>query len=473
LLINPPYRESIPAAVFPSGFGYIASVLLKGGHDVSVLDINGYRYLKSEVEDKIKGANFDLFATGGLITKYKYVKWLCNLIKKYHPNKFVVVGGALATSAPELVINKMDANAIILGEGENTILELANALEKKSNLKEVNGLWFMDGKKVMKNDSRKLIKDLDSLPFPVWDLFPIENYLKTPFLTSIPAAYKSINISTVRGCPFACKFCYNVFGKRTSRTRSVDSIISEIKFLQNKYGVKAFMFCDDLFTVNKTRVFEFCNKVINQQLNILWRASSRVDTIDEEMLVIMKRSGCVGISFGLESGSQKVLESIGKGITVEQSKKAVRLMKKVGIPISSPFMIGAPVESVETIKETVNFIKEMDLFVPTIFIINPYHGSEFYDYAMKKGLIKDEERFAERCGEALDLSVNLTTMSDADLLFWRDWAVKTVIKAYRKRHPLKALALDLNKINRTFKNFGLIGTLRKVSGRIRRGEYNV
>ena len=350
LLINPPYRESLPPSVFPSGIGYIASVLMEGGHEVSVLDINGCRYSRKEVEKQIRETNFDLVAIGGLITRYKYIKWVCTLLKKYHPDKFRIVGGAIATSASELVINKMDIDGIVLGEGEYTILELANALEKGSDLKKVDGIWFKKNGKVVKNQPRELIKDLDSLPFPAWDLFPIKKYLQVPCYGKIPVTYKSMNISTVRGCPFSCKFCYNVFGTKTSRARSIDNVISEINELREKYGVKAFLFEDDLFTLNRARVMEFCKKIMKKKLDIIWGASARVDVVDEEMLMTMKQAGCILISYGIETGSQKMLDSIGKGVKVEQAKKAIRLTKKTGMQIVTSFMVGVPGETPETIK---------------------------------------------------------------------------------------------------------------------------
>jgi len=187
----------------------------------------------------------------------------------------------------------------------------------------------------------------------------------------------------------------------------------------------------------------------------------------------MKQAGCTNLSFGIESGSQKMLDSMNKMATVEQAKKAITAARQAGIRVHPAFMVGIPGESPETIKASVDFIKEMDLFVPVIFITNPYPGSEFYDYAKKKGLIKDEEAFVEKCGEAIDLNVNLTDMSDEKLLYWRSWAIHKAIHDYRRRHPLEAVRMDLRKIRFTLKGHGLAGSMKKAFNKIKRHDFRI
>jgi len=465
LLINVPCRESLPPTNFPIGLGYIASVLRNAGHEISVLDINAHRYSRETVERLIKEADFDMAATGNLITLYGYTKWLSGVLKKHHPEKFLVIGGALATSAPEIVLGRTEADAIALGEGEATMLELADALGKKRGLEEVKGIWFKKGGKIVKNPPRELMKNLDELPFPAWDLFPVDIYLKYMHIEKLPLSWKCMNISTVRGCPFNCSFCYNVFGVHTARARSPDSIIAEIKALKERYGVKAITFIDNLFITNRTKVLEFCEKMIEQKIGVAWVTSARVDVVDLELLKKMRQAGCAWISYGLESGSQKMLDAMNKSTTVEKMLKAIEATRKAGLFVYGSFMVGTPGETPETIKETVEFIKKIDLFVPGIFIATPYPGSDLYEFALKKGAIPNEEEFISKCGEAFDLTVNVSGMSDAELLKWRSWAAREVISDYRRRHRLEALKMDFTKLRLTVARFGFSGTLKKIAGR--------
>ncbi len=468
LLIIPPCRESRPAASLPLGFAYIASVLRNAGHDVSFMNIDAFRHSKEKVEELVKKAEFDVAATGGLITVYSYVKWLSRIVKKYHPKKMLAIGGAMPTCVPHVVLEKTEADAVILGEGEYTMLELVEAVEKNRGLEKVKGLWFKKDGKIIRNERRELIKNLDELPFPAWDLLPMDLYLSRPTINHLPPNLKSITVSTARGCPYGCTFCYNVFGARSSRKRSADSIISEIKILQEKYDVKVIAFCDDLFIINKKDIMEFCDKMIEQKIDLIWASNGRVNTVDMELLKKMKKAGCVGILYGFESGSQKMLDAMNKQVTVKQIKDAINATREAGLHIYPNFMFGIPGETVETIKETVNFIKEMDMYIPGIFIASPFPGSQLYDYAKSKGLIKDEEKFIESCGECLSLTLNLTDMSDSELLHWRDWATHEIISTYRRRHPIEALEMDWQKLRNTLKIFGFTGTVKKIFNRAKR-----
>ncbi|MDP6670675.1 MAG: radical SAM protein [archaeon] len=468
LMIHAPVRESLPPSSVPLGLAYIGAVLMKAGHKVEVLDICANKYTREEVEERVKKDDFDIVLTGGMITVYKYVKWLSQIIRKHHPNKPIFIGGAMPTSAPKVTLEKTEANAIILGEAEYTTLELVEAVEKGKGFEGIDGIWFKKDGKIVKNRQRDLIKNLDELPLPAWELFPMEIYINNPNLDDLPPGTKSLGMSTARGCPFNCTFCYNVFGARTNRRRGVDSIIHEIKELRRRYDVRAIHFSDDLFISNKAFVKEFCRRLIDEKIGLIWGTSGRVNTVNLPTLKRMKEAGCIGILYGFESGSQKMLDKMNKQVTIEQMKHAINITREAGLKMYPNFMVGIPGESVETIKETVEFIKEMDLYVQSLFIANPFPGSQLYDYAKSKGLIKDEEKFIEGCSECLELNLNVTDMSDEDLCYWRDWAVREILSAYRKRHPIKALRMDFHKISESVKKFGFIGTAKKAVNRIKR-----
>lgn len=439
LLINPPIREWAAPNCVPLGLGYIASVLLQEGHKVEIWDINASRWSKEEVEKKIKNSSYDIAGIGGIITVYKYVKWLVNLLKKYHPEKKIVIGGSLGSSIPELMLKKNPVDIICIGEGEETAEELFNLLENGGDLHSVKGIWFKDDNgSICVNERRKPIKNLDSLPLPVWDLFPMDIYLKNP--VGAPNRNKwvdgsstegalSMNLFASRGCPYQCIYCYHDFMGQGYRCRSPESVINEIKILYQRYKVKYFHFIDDEFVMRKEFVYKFCSliKELMKEIKekITWGCSGRANLMSEDLISVMANSGCTLIGYGMESGSQKMLGLIKKRFTVEQAKNAVKWTKKYLGWADCSFMIGYPGETEETIQQTINFCKELDLVPEVIFFITPYPGTELYKIALAKGKIKDEEQYILNLGEQGEkVRVNFTDFSDEELTKIKEDMVK-------------------------------------------------
>lgn len=447
LLINPPIREWSKPNVLPLGLGYIASILLEKEHAVEVLDINGYRFNREEVEAKIKTAAFDVVGIGGIVTTYKYIKWLIMLIKKYHPNKKVIVGGSVGTSIPQIILSKTEADIVCIGEGEITIGEIIAALETDDSLKNVKGIWFKEADgQVFSNGNRPPIKDLDSIPFPAWDMFPVATYLKNPVGApnrnkwidgaTDEAAPLSINLFATRGCPYRCIYCYHDFMGQKYRHRSPANIIAEIRILYERYKIPYYHFIDDEFVMEKDFVYDFCRliKDFSQEIGqrITWGCAGRVNLMTEDLITAMAEAGCVLIGYGIESGSQQMLDLIKKQVTVEQAKNAIRLTKKHLGWADCSFMIGYPGETKETIQETIDFCKELDLTPEVIFFITPYPGTELYSLALQQGQIKDEEAYVLDLGEQGEkIRVNFTKFSDEELFYQQERMIKE-LKAWNK-----------------------------------------
>lgn len=430
LLINPPIREWAKPNVFPSGLGYIVSVLSQNGHSVEIMDINAYRWNKIEVEERIKKTDYDVIGIGGIVTTYKYVKWLVAILKKHHPGKKVIVGGSVGTSISGIMLEKNPVDIVCLGEGEETVKELIGALES-GDLSRVKGIIYRDALgKIHKTENRPPIKDLDSIPFPAWDYFPMDIYLKNP--VGAPNRNKwingssqardslSLNIFATRGCPYKCIYCYHDFMGQGYRQRSAENVIKEIETLYEKYKVPYFHFIDDEFVMNKKFVLEFCHllKSFSKKIGrkITWGCAGRVNLMTEDLVVAMADAGCVLIGYGIESGSQKILDFVNKQVSVEQAKKAIRLTKKHLGWADCSFMIGYPGETKETIQETIDFCKELDLAPEVIFFLTPYPGTELYRMALEQGKIKDEEEYILGLGEQGEKArVNFTDFSDQEL----------------------------------------------------------
>ncbi len=448
MLINPVIREWSKPNVLPLGLAYISSVLLEAEHIVEVMDINAFRWSKDEVEQKIIEADFDVFGIGAIVTVYSYVKWLIKIIKKHHPDKQVIIGGSVGTSIPHIILSKTKADIVCIGEGEVTVVELIEALQNKTQLSSVDGIWFKgeDGK-IYSNKKREAVKDLNSIPAPAWDLFPMDIYLKNP--VGAPNRNKwddgaatetnvlSMNIQGTRGCPYKCTYCYHDFMGSKYRHRSPSRIIAEIRDLHEKYGVNYIHFVDDEFVLKKSFVLEFC-RLLKQEFEncITWGCSGRVNLMTEELLSSMVDAGCVLIGYGIESGSQKILNNIKKGVTVEQAKEAIRLTKKYLGWADCSFMIGAPGETRETIQETIDFCKEMDLTPEVVFFATPYPGTELYDVARKMGKIPDEEEYILGLGEQGEkIRVNFTELSDEELNNLQIKIINELGAWNKKRHP--------------------------------------
>lgn len=447
LLINPPIREWAKPNVFPTGLGYIASVLLREGHGVEVMDINAHRWNKAEVEEKIKNYVFDAAGIGGIVTTYGYVKWLASILKKYHPDKKIIVGGSVASSIPDIMLGKNPVDIICIGEGEGTVGELAGALERKEGLQGVMGIGYKDEKgKIHYTEKRPPIKDLDSIPFPAWELFPMDIYLNNPVGapnrnkwidgSASGAAMLSMNLYATRGCPYNCIYCYHDFMGHGYRMRSPGNIINEIETLHKKYGVPYFHFIDDEFVVSRDFVFKFCREMKDLMARLgcklTWGCTGRANLVTEELVAAMADAGCVLIGYGIESGSQKMLDLINKKVTVKQAKDAIRLTKKYLGWADCSFMIGYPGENDETIRETVELCKELDLTPEVIFFLTPYPGTALYEMALKQHKIGDEEEYVLGLGEQGErVMVNFTEFSDDQLYKIQENMVRE-LKAWNK-----------------------------------------
>ena len=452
LLINPPIREWSKPNCFPLGLGYIASVLLQEKYDVEVLDINAYRWDRKEVEGKIREAQFDVVGVGGMITIYKYIKWLISVLKKYHPDKKIIVGGSAGSSIPKIMMEGNSADIVCVGEGEETVKELIGVLENNEDLSKVKGICYKEKSgRICRTENRLSIKDLDSIPLPAWELFPMDIYLKNP--VGAPNRNKwidggsleneiklSMNLFATRGCPYQCIYCYHDFMGQGYRHRSPENIIREIKILYERYDITYFHFIDDEFVIKKVFVYEFCRlvKALSKEISekITWGCAGRANLMTEDLIAAMADAGCVLIGYGIESGSQRMLDLIKKRVTVEQAKNAIRLTKKYLGWVDTSFMIGYPGENKKTIQETIDFCKELDLVPEVIFFLTPYPGTELYSMALQQNKIKDEEEYFLGLGEQGEkIGVNFTDFSDEELYKIQTEMVNELGAWNKLKHP--------------------------------------
>lgn len=448
LLINPPIREWSKPNVLPLGLAYIAAALSKAGHEVQVMDINAFRWSRGIVDQKLQQAEFDLVGIGAIVTVYGYVKWLAQRLRYYHPDKKIVVGGSVGSSIPETIMGKTSSDIICMGEGEETIVDLAATLEAGRSLTEVKGIWFRgDDSEICRNHSRDPVQDLDTVPFPLWDLFPMDIYAKNAVGApnrnkwidgaSEEGGILSMNISGTRGCPYKCIYCYHDFMGCKYRHRSPGNIVAEMRILHDKYDIEYFHFIDDEFCLKRDFVLGFCKGVLEEfNGRVQWGCTGRVNLMTEDMVSVMADAGCSLIGFGIESGSQKMLDTMKKGVTVDQAKEAVLMTKKYLGWADCSFMVGTPGENRETIQETIDFCKELDLAPEVIFFATPYPGTELYEMAVERGMIADEEEYVLNLGEQGEkICVNFSELSDDELLKAQNRMISELNAWNRIKHP--------------------------------------
>jgi radical SAM superfamily enzyme YgiQ (UPF0313 family) len=308
-------------------------------------------------------------------------------VREILPDAKIIFGGHHATAFPEHLFVQACADAVVLGEGEYTIVDLSRVLLAGGNLCQVKGIAYREGNNVIKTAPRELIDDLDSVPYPNYSDFRLDDYIGLP---ETPG--RATCIISSRGCPHRCAFCSGArFWKHRWRARSANNVLGEIQWLHDVHEVRKFAIFDDNFTVQNDRVIEICKGILDRGLDIKWTASSHVSHIRKEMLDWMKKAGCFRIDFGIESGSARILKNVKKGQTPEHIRQAFRLVHNAGIKPKAYLMVGNPGEDEQTIDETILLMREIKpYYCDTGGILWILPDTEIYETAKQQGVIDDE-----------------------------------------------------------------------------------
>ena len=360
------------------GIAYLSSFLKKNGVEVRVFD-DGIENNHHKLLSTIKGFNPDIIGVSVFSYCYKYA---CDLIKVIKDNYKIplVLGGAHVNIIKEKILLDTGAEFAIKHEGEYSLLELLKELETKgNNFKGIKGLIWRHADGIVENPDRPWIEDLDSLPFPEYDIFDIKKYF---FYQD-----RILPIITSRGCPYACNFCsVNSVMGREFRPRSAKNVVEEIEYFVQK-GWKSFAVNDDCFTLDIDRAEEICDLILQKKIDITFQLLNgiRVDRVTPRLLKKMKLAGCIYVAYGCESGSDKILKIIQKGITTEQVRKAVSWANEAGIPNSVNFIIGHTQETYSNALETINFAKSLPTGFTIFHNLLPYPGTKAYVWAQEHG----------------------------------------------------------------------------------------
>ena len=434
LLITPiqPFREK---GTFWIGIYYIASYLRENNYDVNVFDFDNLRPDETTLRKMISESSFDLVGITGMATSYSYVKWLSSVIKGYKSDIPIVLGGPSATTITDILLNHTLVDYLIIGEGERVIINLINSIKNNENLENVKGIAYKKNGRIIKTEREELINELDTLPFPAWDLSPLREILGHNKGT--------IKMISSRSCPYRCSFCHSQLGIG-HRRRSPEKVVDEMEILIQKYGVSNIAFADQVFGVNKKWTYDFCAELTSRKLNAKWKINSVANVANYDLYKTMKKAGCSSIIIGFESGSDTILKEYKKANTRAKADEAIKICRKAGFQPKGGIVIGSFSENKKTINETVNFMKENNLFSGFFFFLTLFPGTEIYQKAIDQNLIIENEDLIVDLANSHSFTRNITKMSDFKFLYLKAKAERDVYKHYAKNNQAEILSTKVN-----------------------------
>ena len=473
LFIGLPNGGSRPgkAGLFlPLGLAYVTAALKERGYTYDCIDLHTEKIMQKEpfdFWDRIQDydlSSYDLIAFGGVFLKFEDLQYLSSRIKENYGHIFQIVGGNMATMIPDVVLERTQVDCVCLYEGEETIVDLVQTLEKGDDWKEVRSIKYRDenGQPVESPSRPKLTADkVPNLPDREnWNF----DLIRKAYPVGSPGRYSAVAFAS-RGCPFTCTFCKPLTGKEI-RSREIDSIINELKYLKEHWNIQYVRFFDEVFIGSKIRIKSLCEAMIEEKLEIFWWCQTQVRLIDEDLLKMMKKAGCIEIAYGVESGSDIMLNDMKKGISADIIRDVLEATHRSGIRISLNLLAGTPAETVETLKETRDFLISLNHInwanVPTIEFVVPLPGTELFDTAVKMDLIENPRTYVVEAlakMEKYSKSINMTTMSSEVFISTVQKFNGEVSRDFYKKHPLRFLmsvfSLDHLRWDLIFRNFSL------------------
>jgi len=374
----------------PLGLAFLAGVTRHAGYETHIVDSEILGLTPEETCDAIMSYKPDVVGFTAVTISVHNAATVARLINNIDKKVITLLGGHHISAVPKETMKLFpEFNIGVLGEGEATIVELLATLKNSSNLKEVKGLVLREGDSFLFTGKRERVKDLDSLPLPAWDLLPkISEHYCPPVHTvkKLPAS----TLVTSRGCPGQCVFCARIVYENKGTYFSAGRVMDMVNDFYYNYGIREIQFRDDNFTVFRKRLLELCKKLKNANLDLVWSSTGRVDTVTPEVLKAMKEAGCWQIWFGIESGSQRILDLTQKGTTIEGIRKAIKWTREAGIKPCGFFIIGHPGETKESIQETIKFGLDLDLAEIHATFMTPFPGSDLYLTYEKYGIFEND-----------------------------------------------------------------------------------
>jgi anaerobic magnesium-protoporphyrin IX monomethyl ester cyclase len=390
-LVNPPYPPNVHShpPFIPLGIAYLGAVAENAGHQVTVIDCQAEKLTYETFRKRIAQTPSDIIGVTATTLLYNSAMKLIDIAKEALPQAVTVLGGSHGTFWDENTLQEYpNLDVVVRREGEQTFVELIDKIHNQSSLDNVLGITFRNVDKIVRNEDRPLIEDLDALPFPAHHLMPLES-LKHNGKIIFP-------LMSSRGCVFWCDFCSTVrmFG-RGYRMRSPKNVVDEMQLVHDRYGVDQVTFYDDAFSVDRNRVVKICEELQTRKLHMKWDCGTRVDMVDRELMKTMRDAGCFAVWLGVESGSEAILGAMNKRIKLDQTRLAYKTAHQLGLMTIANVVLGFPGETEQTARETIRFVKELNPDDVGFYIATPYPGTPMYELVKKNGWlrVKDFDKY--------------------------------------------------------------------------------
>lgn len=438
LFINPSLRLGAKRRQLPVGLAYILTATQRAGFDFDLVDMDINDLSMPDLELILSRDPADVYALGCIVTGFRLVKQISALAKKVNPNSVVVAGNSVATSIPEILLKHTDVDVGVMGEGDITFIELLKAIKYGESFHQLPGIVFKENDSITYNQKRPIVPQIDILGFPDWNLFELDKYNKFGKINVNWFSNKEIlsyPLNAARGCPFHCNFCYHVFKGQKYRRYSDEAIITEIKRLYHQYEVSFISFWDELTFPTIRAVESMVRHLQKLDFKVAWEATTRGDLFKKEHLGLirdMAATGCESISFSLENASPEILAAMNKKMKVSHFIEQAQVLWEGGVTPLTSIIFGYPQETPETIMQTLKVCEICNLFPSTGFLL-PLPGTPIYEWAKENGHIADEIEYLERIGDRQDMHINMTKMTDAELL----QVVETNLLALAKKQGLQ------------------------------------
>ncbi len=450
----------------PLGLGYLGAVLENSGIEVRIVDCIMEGWHKrievggniiriglpfEKIEDIIRNYSPDIVGVNNLFTlQRENAHEIYKIAKKVDKDIITIAGGGHPTVMPELVLSDENVDYVVIGEGEDTIIDLIGVIEGRKDVSNLDGVGYRDGDEITIIPKTRFISDLDTIPLPARHLLNMEKYFGLRDSHGVRRKDRFSPMITSRGCPVKCTFCsaYRVWGRRY-RFRSPENVIAEMREIKEKYGIEELMFEDDNLTANPKRAERIFDLMIQEKLNFVWDTPNgiAVFALHERLLDKMKESGCYKMNLALESGSQYVLDSIiKKPVKLDKAKALVKYAKSIDLDVGLYLIMGLPGETKSQIMETFNLAKELEIYDPFVSIATPYPGTELHDICLEKRYLKDDFSLD-------DLFIRGFSISTED---WKGEELRGLLEnGYRqllltkyKKHPYLAVPTVLHRFFR-------------------------
>lgn len=457
LLINPINKKTHGEILrFPIGLAYIFDILRKNGHRVEIMDLAPINWDTEYLENKIPSyKHIDAVGLTGLVTEYLNIKQISRLFKKYFPKTPVVLGGALATSLPDKLMDGTDVDIIVTNEGELTAAELFEKLEKKEDISAVRGIYFRDNGKIIFTGKRDYLGDLDILGYPSRDNFNVEAYFCNSPLVMF-GNKRTLNMITSRGCPYECAYCDKSLWGSAFRARSPENVVSEIEYLIGRFNIDSIIFHDDTFNISKHRLIKLCDLLTSKKIKINWLANCRASLMSLDIAKRMRKAGCRIIAYGVESGNQDILNSMKKNIKIEDFSKAIQITWKARIAPFAYLMIGWFNETKAQVFDTINFCIANKIKGDFSFFTPLPNTSVFKQViSHKKYTLDDEMNLSNWSRWHENPMINVSSMEDAELIGLKKYAEKKIFWS----HILSNIILYI-------KVLGVINFIKEIARRV-------